>query len=106
MNEMITANQDLSKHAIFVEQVNPIYATDDAYGGNDAMDDDDDDDIAQDNLLLKEKILSLQAKIEELRKIMPPKIMKKMEEAERLAKEQEMKIEDEDEAKKAQCVIS
>lgn len=24
MNEMITANQDLSKHAIFVEQVNQI----------------------------------------------------------------------------------
>lgn len=79
MNEMVLANQDLAKHSQFVEQ---------------------------DNLLLKERILQLQAKIEELNKNMPKKIAKRMEEDAKRLREQELSLENEDEKKQNQCVIA
>lgn len=79
MSEMIQANHDLAKHSQFVEQ---------------------------DNLLLKEKILQLQAQIEDLKKNMPKKIAKRMEEEAKRQREQELSLENDDEKKQNQCVVS
>jgi ribosomal protein L18E len=79
MNEMVQTNRDLARHSQNVEQ---------------------------DNLLLKEKVLQLQAHIEELNKNMPKKIAKRMEEDAKRKREAELSLENEDEKKQNQCLVS
>lgn len=79
MTEINTANRDLSKHSQIIEQ---------------------------DNLLLREKVLELEAKIDDLNKNMPKKVALKMEMEAKRAKEREMTLEAEgDNAKKGGCIV-
>eukprot|EP01039_Chlorochromonas_danica_P010590 gene10591-11736_t len=79
MAELNIANGDLSKHAQMVEE---------------------------DNIILKEKILDMQSRIDELNRNMPKKIVKKMEAAAKRAAEQELLAETQKEERHAnKCII-
>eukprot|EP01034_Spumella_vulgaris_P033199 gene33199-40967_t len=70
MSEMVQSNADLSRHSQLVEQ---------------------------ENLVMKEKVTQLLARIEDLNHNMPKKIAKKMELAAKLAAEAEMNLNGKDE---------
>lgn len=79
MIELDESNQELGKHSQILEQ---------------------------DNLILKERTLELQSKIDDLIKNMPKKYARRMEKAAQLAKEKEMQIDDDKDKGFGRCSIS
>jgi hypothetical protein len=96
MAEMITANQNLSRHAQFVEQDNFLLMV--SFAPSHLV-------YYNKNIINKEKALQMQAKIEELQKNLPKKIAKKMEENAQRARELELNIDGDDAKKTAKCII-